>query len=269
MASSFVAYVDEAGDEGFKKIGHGTPEWFILSAVVTKTDLDVQTVKVIDDIRHELKRPPLTPLHFRKIKQHHQKLLCVSRVAKSDIRAMSVMIHKPSLLEPENFNAGSRLYHYSLRLLLERLSWYCRDARRWGVGDGSADIFLSNRGQMSLPAIRNYIDTLLGAGAVTVGGVPVWDIRIEPSVVKSSQVFTCNHGTMMGLQLADIVASSLFNALEPLHGFTEDRYARMLKPVIYRRGARYKGYGLKFFPPSVEARIPADPTLAWVLDEFS
>jgi hypothetical protein len=268
MASSFVAYIDEGGDEGFKKIGAGSPEWFILSALVTKTDIDVATVKIIDEIRKKLSKPAKKSLHFRKLK-HHQKLPLIGMLAGADVRVMSVLVHKPCLLEPENFKDDGRLYHYSLRLLLERLSWYCRDAKRIGIGDGSVDIILSNRGGMSLPAIRDYIDKLLNAGKVTLGGIPVFDIRLDPKVIKTDQVWTFSHGKQMGLQLADAVASSLLNAVEPRHGYTEDRYARMLKPITYKRGGRYLGYGLKFFPKEIQVKIPTEPRLQWVRDEYS
>ncbi len=51
----------------------------------------------------------------------------------------------------------------------------------------------------------------------------------------------------MGLQVADAVASGFYQAIEPQYGFTEDRYARMLRPIVFRRG-RHSSYGLKFIP---------------------
>lgn len=171
MACSFVAYVDEAGDEGFKKIGQGTPEWFVLSALVTRKHADVASVKVLDDVRILLAKPAKKPLHFRKLK-HHQKLAFIDRLVKTPVRIMSVVVHKPSIQEPEKFNEKNRLYHYALRLLLERLSWFCRTYRRYGAafGDGSVEIILSNRGGMSLPAIKAYVDILVAQATLTIGG---------------------------------------------------------------------------------------------------
>lgn len=40
MASSFIAYIDEAGCEGFK-FGGGSSLWFVLSAVVTRREIDI------------------------------------------------------------------------------------------------------------------------------------------------------------------------------------------------------------------------------------
>ena len=72
MASSFIAYVDEAGCEGFK-FGGGSSLWFVLSAVVTRRESDIATVKVIDTVRAALQKPPKKPLHFRDLK-HDQKV---------------------------------------------------------------------------------------------------------------------------------------------------------------------------------------------------
>src|SRR3546814_10749936 len=54
---------------------------------------------------------------------------------------------------------------------------------------------------------------------------------------------------MMGLQLADAVASSLYFAVNPnRYGETEDRYASILAPTLYRHRGTVHGYGLKFWP---------------------
>lgn len=73
----------------------------------------------------------------------------------------------------------------------------------------------------------------------------------------------------MGLQIADAVASGFFKAVEPSRlGFTEDRYARMLKPVVFRHKNRYLGYGLKFFPREVDEVIDEEPCLDWVKQHY-
>jgi len=40
MSASFVVYVDESGDDGFS-FGQGSPELFVLSAVVTRKTKDL------------------------------------------------------------------------------------------------------------------------------------------------------------------------------------------------------------------------------------
>lgn len=73
----------------------------------------------------------------------------------------------------------------------------------------------------------------------------------------------------MGLQIADAVASSVYYAVQPTqHGYTEDRYIRMLKPVVYHHHGRHWGYGLKFWPREADALLSQDDRLRWVVEQF-
>lgn len=49
MSSSFIAYVDESGDEGFvfNSDGSGSSRWFVLSAVVIRKSNDLQMVSCL------------------------------------------------------------------------------------------------------------------------------------------------------------------------------------------------------------------------------
>lgn len=47
---TFIAYVDESGDEGFS-FGRGSSDWFVLAAVITKQNNDLETVKLVDRVR--------------------------------------------------------------------------------------------------------------------------------------------------------------------------------------------------------------------------
>jgi hypothetical protein len=264
MACSFVAYVDEAGDDGLTAKGS---EWFVLSALVTNKANEAATLKgVVDPIRISLSKPVKTPLHFRKIK-HHQRVPYIAQIAAAPVRAINVLVHKPSLLEPETFGEEHRLYHYAVRLLVERISWLCRDAKHT-VGDGTVDLVFSNRGGMSYSAISEYLDSLIANAGLSIGGSLVYDIRIAEGTMNGGTVSTFSHGKRMGLQVADAVASGLYNALEAKYGFTEDRYARMLKPVMYNYRGRYRGYGLKFFPPEAQKLVGSDARLNWVVEDY-
>lgn len=50
MTASFVAYVDESGDEGFKFLPNekGSSRWFVLSAMVIRKENDLQVVESPD-----------------------------------------------------------------------------------------------------------------------------------------------------------------------------------------------------------------------------
>lgn len=47
---TFVVFVDESGDEGFR-FDRGSPEWFVLSAVAARTIEELPIVKLVDQVR--------------------------------------------------------------------------------------------------------------------------------------------------------------------------------------------------------------------------
>ncbi len=260
MAATFVIYIDESGDEGFS-FSEGSSEWFILSGVITRKAKDLETVKLIDKVRKVLNKPPKKPLHFRDLK-HEQRLPLVGEIAKAELRTVSVLIHKPSLKETEIFQERYRLYFYAVRFLFERVSWYCKDHKTsQEVGDGTAEIVFSNRSGMSYEELRNYLKYLKDKTGY-------FDVRIDWSVIDvdgANKITAYSSGKRMGLQIADAVASSFYYAVQSSqYGYVEDRYARMLKTVVYSRAGRYVGYGLKFWPREVDEKLHSEPQFGWL-----
>lgn len=73
MSESWVVYVDESGDEGFK-FDKGSSDWFVLSGIITSKASDIETVKLVDRVRSRvLRRTDQNPLHFRDLK-HEQRI---------------------------------------------------------------------------------------------------------------------------------------------------------------------------------------------------
>lgn len=237
---TFRVYIDESGDEGFQ-FGHGSSEWFVLSAIVTRRGTDLATVKLVDEVKAFLKKPKEKVLHFRDLK-HEQRLPFVERIAKADLRAFAVVFHKPAIKEPEKFRERYRLYFFAVRYLFERISWYCRDHKTGqDMGDGSAEIMFSNRSGMSYEEMKDYIKLLKQRTTAQ-------DIRIDSNVILENQIYAFSPGRRMGLQIADAVASSFYFAVEPRYGHVEDRYIRMMKNVVYNHQGTYWGYGVKVWP---------------------
>lgn len=261
MSETFVVYIDESGDEGFS-FGKGSSEWFVLSAIITRKSRDLETVKLVDKIRSKLGKPVKRPLHFRDLK-HEQRLPFIAEIANADLRAVSVLVHKPSLKEPEKFRERYRLYYYAVRYLSERVSWYCRDHRTpRDVGDGTAQIVFSNRSGMSYKEIKDYLDLLQQR-------TNILEVRIDWSAIKPDKIAACIPGTRMGLQIADAVASSFFYAVQPSqYGFTEDKYARMLKPVVYHHEGCYQGYGIKLWPREADDRVANEERFKWLRETY-
>jgi Protein of unknown function (DUF3800) len=243
MTKSFVAYIDESGCEGFKFLPNeqGSSRWFVLSALVVRKENDLQLVQLARQARELLKKPPKHALHFRDLK-HEQRVPLARLIGGARIRTVSVLIHKPSIAEPEVFQQQRySLYRYATRLLAERVSWLCRDHRRTGIGDGRVEMVFSNRSAMSYDELRGYLQNLKDGEAGS-------DVRVDWNVVDPASIRAVNHDQLAGLQLVDAVASGLFYAVHKNpYGEVEDRYLRLLSPTIYRHQTRADGYGLKFW----------------------
>ena len=257
MAASFTVYIDESGDEGFIFYPNerGSSRWLVLSAAVFRKNNDLDAVRLMREVREKLGKEPKKALHFREMK-HEQRVPYVRAIGEAQIRTVSVLIHKPSIKEPERFQSESfRLYRYATRLLLERVSWLCRDNYKEGEGDGTAEIMFSNRSAMSYDDLRDYLGHLKETADVK-------DVRVDWNVVRSERVRAVNHDQLAGLQIADAIASGIYFAvnLNP-YGDAEDRYLRLLAPTFYRHKKTTLGYGLKFWPEDFETLAAELPHL--------
>jgi len=251
MKPSFRVYIDESGDEGFvftpsdgpRQVG--SSRWLILGAIVQRAENDAQCVRCMDDVRRALGRAHRQHVHFTNLR-HEQRLPYLREIAKTSCRLVAVLIHKPSIEEPEKFTLGRhQLYRYASRLLLERISWLCRDHRKSGVGDGFAEVIFSNRAQMSYDELRDYLRKLKSLSDAQ-------QVRIDWSVIDPDRIRAIPHERLAGLQMADALSSGLKFAVDPnAYGDIETRYAEILLPLFYRHQQVALGYGLKFWPQSI------------------
>ena len=255
---SFRVYVDESGDEGFvfRDDNGGSSRWLVLSAVVTRSEKDLAVVELMRKARALLGRGHKDTLHFVKL-GHAQRIPWVREIGQAELRTVSVLIHKPSIIEPEKFQSQKHLlYRYASRMLLERVSWLCRDHRKEGAGDGRAEVIFSNRGQMSYDELRDSVRRLKSESSSM-------SVTIDWSVINPDHIRPVEHSQLAGLQVADAVASSLFAAVNPnRYGDTEDRYARLIFPTVYRHKGDALGYGIKFWPGDFDAMKAQNPHLA-------
>lgn len=246
MKPSFLAYVDESGDEGFvfNKDGSGSSRWFVLSAAVIRQANDLQMVSCLNEVRKVLGKPPKTPLHFVDMK-HEQRVPYIRRVGTLPIRTVNVLVYKPLIAEPEKFqNTKYLLYRYTTRLLLERVSWLCRDHRKPGEGNGFTEVIFSNRSNMSYDEIRGYLRLLRCQAQADPERV-----QVDPTVIDPDRIRAVEHSKLAGLQVADAIASGLHFALKVnRYGETEPGYLPHLKPTIYRHKGECMGYGVKLWP---------------------
>lgn len=274
MTHSFEAYIDESGCEGFKfrpRPHPGSPEWFILAAILWRTD---ERKLVLDRMRAAIDTiaPQRAHMHFTDL-SHDQKVAWLDSIVKSGALTTAVLVNKPKLARPEIFHRKDRLYFYATRFLLERISWMCRDNHRaQPASDGTVNIHFSKRKNMSYDELFSYLDLLRWQGARDEWmGFLLGDIRIHWPAIRTTQIEVRPHMDLIGLQMADAVCGVLRAAAEySNYNFTEHRFAKMLKPIVYYRptriglGRNYYSYGLKFFPDPPRDEANRRPRYHWL-----
>ena len=261
MSYAYRVYVDESGDEGFvfRPDRSGSSEWFVLSAVVARASHDRSLIELVDAMRAQLGKKPREPLHFRKLKHEH-RLPFAAKIAAARLRVVSVLVHKPSIQEPEKFSERFLLYRYASRYLLERVSWLCRDHAIEGAT--AAKVTFSNRSAMSYEELRGYLRRLKE-------NTQEFDVRIDWDAIDPDRVEARTHDSLCGLQVADAVASAFFFGVNrSRHGFSEPRYAQLLAPVAYRHKGAALGYGVKLWPKEIAGRIADLEGAEWIAGTY-
>lgn len=257
MAESYLTYIDESGCEGFK-FGKGSSNWFVLAAVVFRTAAEPTVVKVVDEVRSELKRDPTRDLHFRDL-NHPQRLLFTDKIGKAKVRCAVVAIHKPSITDTGTFQTKNILYHYASRLLIERVSWLCTALReKDDPRDGTTKIIFSHRRTTPHSGIQEYLRTL-----------QTRPTEIEWGAINLDNVAAQPHRQRKALWFADCVASSFWCGLEPGYtGFTEGRYAKHLRKIVWNSKGSYAGNGFKVYPKEALAALDLDDQHAWLKEAY-
>jgi hypothetical protein len=257
---TFEVCIDESGDDG---MNCESGEWLILSALVSLHHRYPHDIQLVKDIKTELKWKLKKPLHFRDLKTDGKRLV-IQRIAENNsrFRAISVLVHKPMLNSGDYtwHQAKHRLYFYSVRYLLERLSWLCRDSqscRNRSIGDGTARIIFSAREDISYEDLAAYFERLQAL-----------DTQIAWNIIKPTQFKVLKNGRHPGLQLADAVASGMYCCDHHCSHKRTAEWAKLLKPAIYSRNGKYLGYGIKIFPPAANKQMAQKTLVLWATEHF-
>lgn len=244
MPHSFLAFIDEAGDDGLGKYRQpgrngGSSHWLVLSACIIRKTNALDPIAWRDEILRKIQKEK-GQLHFVKL-DHNQRIVAAQCLAQKPVRITSVLVSK-KLITDEAVHNKNQLYFSMMRHLIERISWLCRDMRpRAPEGNGQVAIMFSRRGGMSYESFRSYLHRLRREEGETT--------RIHWPVIDINSVSAQDHSRVAALQLVDIAASSFAAAVEyNKYGNCEDKYAKILKPVVYQRNQTFVGYGLKFIP---------------------
>ena len=248
MAHSFIAYIDESGDDGlpgrYREAGvqGGASHWLTIGAVIWRYSRDLDAVQWAKEIAVQM--PPQRrgrTLHFADM-DHPQRIMAINGICARPLRLTAVIANKPTIRDGI-YVQKNQLYHYMSRYLLERISWLCRDMRpSVPEGDGRVKIIFARRGGMSTENFKDYLRRLWDAADPS--------IKIHWPVIDIEGIEAYDQPAKFGLQLADIAVSGLTWALEPdFYGNCEPRFATALKPIVYNKRGNYMSYGTKMVPP--------------------
>ncbi|WP_425999587.1 DUF3800 domain-containing protein [Caulobacter sp. DWR1-3-2b1] len=261
MTFSYVAYIDESGDEGFvfKPFPErASSQWFVLSALMIPAWMDVAEVRNLHQTIGPIESNRGSPIHFHKL-SHEQRVTICASIGASNFKTISICIDKTRITNA-SLAEGYALYFYATRYLLERASWLARDELgQVKGGDGKVKFIFSNRSRMSYDDLKDYVDKLRTRS----------DVSVHWPAVDSGLITTKAHKDLVGLRAVDCVASGIRFGLElSNYGFCEDRYARLLAPSVYQRGGKTRPYGMKFFPSVPDIEPHRDDRYKWLNDLF-
>jgi len=152
MTHSFLAYIDESGDDGignYRVVGArgGSTKWLVISACLLRQTFDLDAVEWRDDIRALMPKKKKPGIHFSSM-SHGQRIAAAQSLLTRPIRAVSILSNKTTI--PDGvYTDKNQLYFYLTRYLIERISWFCRDMRpQVPHGDGRVKITFSRRGKI-------------------------------------------------------------------------------------------------------------------------
>lgn len=243
----YSAFVDEAGSEGDPdKVGGF--EFIILSAAVFRhTNLQFATEIWLDAAKRLRKKPDHFDRDFKKFNSDREKYLITSMLSRVPFRFATVIVHKPSLTQ-----LGAKygdIYHYASQLLLERISWICRDADlNCHETDPRCSILFSERKSLRADRFIDYAKPILANEHKRSS-------RVEAKHIDLDLISDRPHRDCPPLRVADFIAASFGAALETnkLLGMTDDRFIVNLMPTAYRpKERKIWSNGIKLFPPEAE-----------------
>lgn len=255
-AYDYILYIDEAGDSGVKQrsLGTGSTEWFALGGIVIsrrhEPDVPDWVRGILAEIQHD--EPVPEELHFNLL-DIERKRLTAQAVAKLPVSAFVVMSHKENMRgyrnkRAERLGAKNVLYNFCLRVLLERVTHaVARTSLKQFKEVRRLRIVIAETGGVKYEMTMEYIEKLR-AQALT--GTTFLNRNVVHHQVASSWQFEpVNANTVAGCQVADVVVSSFYKAVNETGAFPLlQAPALALEPVVPRyRGIR-ADHGVTLLP---------------------
>ena len=251
MVQNYVAYIDEAGDEGFGKLRQefvtGQSKWLALGAAINAAPNDRFAAAWRDEVIALFPQKKRRDLHFRTL-SHEQRVAACMRLAEKRIGICVVASNKETILDSGKlhvFKQKGYLYNYLVRYLLERVTDACQRAAATKQDTARLRVVFSRRGGTDYQIMHDYLCLMRDGREVKQPTRSInWDV-LDPEDIRVE-----NHSIRAGLQIADVLTSATCCAFEPNgFGFCEPRYALTLKRRYIRHNGQIMNCGITVLPP--------------------
>ena len=260
MPYDYVLYVDESGDTGLNSIStetiDGATEWFVLGGVLVRAEIEDKVARWSREFREHLDVKQARSLHYTKLSPQRKLTACGLLGNKSNTRVFTVISNKRNIENHHNPQAAAVMNNYDwfycwmIRLLLERVTEFVENCdKNEGRECGQIRCEFSKTGALSGRNMRQYFDHNNFFKERSRRNTPLGQVRWQH--IHAENVFEFKNSERSGLQMADLVAGSFYNALE--HRKTKNPgsiYAKQFYKVVAKKpstGRRY-GFGVKLLP---------------------
>ncbi|MDX2290418.1 MAG: DUF3800 domain-containing protein [Hyphomicrobiaceae bacterium] len=259
---AFIAYIDEAGDDGLNTVRpidpQGSSEWLMMAAVL----IDARRVEeaewwadaILSAVRKD--QPQLVGLHFKNLTTSNGRLAC-EMLSHLPVRCFVVASNKKNMRQYENPYAAiipskNWFYCWLTRLLLERVTYFARKKSISEFGEERPlSIVFGERGRFSYGQLMAYYDWLHLRNMQGNNSLPLGDLSWGVMDRRLFEVHPTN--TRPCLLLSDIVASAFFRASD-IHQTSkfDPECAKRLRPRMARDpdllSGILHGFGVKLMP---------------------
>lgn len=263
----FVLYVDEAGDPGLNRVRpldeNGSSEWFVLAGFLTRAHYEAEVVEWVKTIRQDIAVRQRADLHYRHLSPTKRRRAC-ELVSKLPARSFVVASNRKNMRRYQNERAARAkskqwFYNWCTRYLLERVSERCRLQSIKETGETAPlRVVFSERGGHDYDHTADYFERL--RTHAKTGWTWLDKKTICPATIETKHFTTRQHKKVAGLQLADVVASAFYQAVDthgPGRWSTE--YAEILLPAMAKQNGVIADFGLALQPtPPWKAKLTED-----------
>ncbi|WP_081533512.1 DUF3800 domain-containing protein [Rhodovulum sp. P5] len=259
----YVLYIDEAGDDGLKRVRpideKGASEWLVVSGVLIRHTNESSVVEWVRDIRQDINARQAPALHFRNLSPTKKRRACELLVEKPVV-CFAVCSNKKNMRGWNNERAARMggkqwFYNFCVRFLMERVTDFClKDSTRKYGASRYLKVVFSQRGGHSYGQTKAYWELLKAQSLAGTTYLDRWVMRHE--VLRFRLVDYVPHTSNAGLQLADAVASAFYQACDTLDVVNDPEPAKLLRPRMARAGGLIADYGIVLQPtPPTKARL--------------